>query len=132
MGVDAMIYVADGDLTPEMAEAVSDARPDYTASGGVYRHEDSDGRSWLVFNTWQRYYGSGYERGDWPTIRAQIDYMRATFQRPVYYHGDSDWYGEHEPLTADDVFRLDLLWRQVGAAYGERMRAALEQMRGQR
>lgn len=39
---------------------------------------------------WTRYYGKGYERGDWPTIRATAEYLEAAFpQGEVWYGGDS-------------------------------------------
>ncbi len=129
MGVDALIYVADGDLSPEMAALVRDPRPTYGEDDSeyVYRYTD-DGRTWLALNTWQRFYGERYERGDWPTIRRQIDYMRETFRRPVYYHGDFYWYGEcPDPITHTELVELDAMWERVG---NEPYRAAFRNLGG--
>lgn len=111
-----MIYVAEEPLPPTLAELVRDPRPAYGEDDSVYVYRYTrDGRSWLVLNTWQRFYGPGYERGDWPTIRRQIDYMRETFDRPVFYHGDHYWFGEVvEPITDAELRDLDVLWRTVG------------------
>ena len=116
MGVYALIYVAEQPLPTALAGLVRDPRPAYGVDDSeyVYRYT-SGGPSWLVLNTWQRFYGPVYQRGDWPTIRRQIDYMRETFDRPVFYHGDYFWYGEVvEPVTDAELAALDAMWEAVG------------------
>ena len=69
-----------------------------------------------------RYYGHGYERGNWPKIYGGIRAMQAAFSgRPVFYGGDVSEYGQectHEFLES--------LWRHwmgpLGDAYRDRSR----------
>ena len=73
--------------------------------------ETQPGEQLLVVDTLTRYYGKGYSRGPWPTIRKVIEYLVRRFpDGEVFYGSDSDtativtdefladtdaWWGEH-------------------------------------
>src|SRR4051812_12064655 len=98
MGVDVNLYV-EGDLP---AEGLADAEALLHRSGIAWRDKD-DARPVLrvpeylpprvELHTDSRYYGPGYERGDWPAIYGAIRLMQAAFPgRPVHYGGDTSDY----------------------------------------
>lgn len=96
MGIDVNLYV-EADVSPERlnaAEEVLRARstiPD-ARNGRALVVEDDDWlpRPRVSLYTLSRYYGPGYERGDWPSIYGAIRLMQALFpEAKVYYGGDS-------------------------------------------
>jgi hypothetical protein len=94
MGLDVNLY-AEGDYTTEELQAADayllarSTLPDPAYNDGHAIVRDSDtGRVELY--TLARYYGPGYERGDWPTIYGAIRLMQTAFPRcRVYYGSDS-------------------------------------------
>lgn len=58
-----------------------------------FGHKDKDHVEELIsVNTWARYYGPGYERGDFPFIIMLCEYLAAVFPNgDVYYGGDSGY-----------------------------------------
>lgn len=98
MGVDVNLYVT-GDVTDDEVARVNalllDRCPqfvdDWTGEGVVFGPADAyDEPRWQV-STMSRYYGKGYERGDWPKICGAIMLLRLALPgRDVHYGGDSD------------------------------------------
>lgn len=111
MGIDVNLYVegeiADGEL--EAAETFMQKRVSRLG------WDDQDDPNLLVrneceprveFQTYSRYYGTGYPRGYWPFIYAAIVAMRAAFpERKVFYGGDVSDTG----MEATDEY-LATLW----------------------
>ena len=111
MGLDAMVY-AKGRLTDQLHDLLTERFPqseweEYTTPADWGKGE---GRTWVVWRSYVRYYGPGYERGHWPTVATAIETVRAVFGH-VYYHSDSTWYGEVEPHTVADTEALWQHWR---------------------
>lgn len=68
----------------------------------------------LSVNTWQRWYGPGYERGDWPSLSMAIRWLLINVGPDVYYYSD---YAERRPentITFSDLAELDGHWAHVG------------------
>ena len=99
MGVDATLY-AQGDVSDAELDAANKYLSERLrgAPGGGYgnglwlgRSED-DFPDRIEFDTLGRYYGPGYERGDWPTIYGYIVTLRAALPScTVHYGPDSEW-----------------------------------------
>jgi hypothetical protein len=115
MGIDARVYVKDGDLTPEMEAKIVEYDFQLTLDGEVfvYRNENEYG-SWLSCSTMSRLFTFNYPRGYWPYIKSDILMMRDVFKRPVYYHGDYWLCGEVEtkPISDEDIQELDAFWAE--------------------
>jgi hypothetical protein len=80
--------------------------------------------------TLSRYYGTGYERGDWPDIYAAIRAMQGVFSdRPVFYGGDVSEYGmECTPEFLEEHWTH---WQSAeGFGYRDRIRAWNEEHKG--
>lgn len=97
MGIDVNLY-AECDPSREQLAAAEDfftSRTNfgYRGEGGNVLAVDDD--EWfehprVVVGTMARYYGPGYERGDWPSIYGAIRVLQAAFpEAKVYYGGDS-------------------------------------------
>lgn len=138
MGVDALLYVKD--LHPETdigdrhllkaAEILWEARklpfvtqfPDRTGNqepifqNGSYWGESDD--SMYGPTSLCRYYGPGYERGDWPEIYAAIRMMKKSFPgKKVYYHGDNHDFHPRYECTPE---YLDAIWdHYLGSHYND-------------
>ena len=137
MGIDVLLYA---EVTPTPAELES-ARDmfrrspiadDYTHDGRVMWQclEFEDASEWskerVVANVTTRFYGPGYERGDWPSICGAIALLSAAFPgAKVYYGGDGD-------LNAPEFTESEAseLWAHYlgsdGDAYRARSRATDE------
>lgn len=64
--------------------------------GKVFKTQDGPtivaepGEQFIEAHLWSRYYGPRYERGDWPTIKAVIEFLRRHVpDGAVWYGGDS-------------------------------------------
>lgn len=101
MGVDVNLY-AEGEVTDEQlatAETYLNARgyhgwtSDPNVNGPVLRREhafDDEEGPRVEFRTLWRFYGPGYERGDWPRIYGAIIALRSALPHcRVFYGGDS-------------------------------------------
>lgn len=99
MGVDVNLYVeiAPTDAELAAADAFFVAR---SRIGDAWQENDDkilyrDVEEWfesprVAVSTLARYYGPGYERGDWPTIYGAIRVLQAAFRgAKVFYGGDS-------------------------------------------
>lgn len=98
MGIDVNLYA---ECEPSLerlnaAEAYLTARSDIgDAWGGDTQILVIDDAEWLdrprvAVQTLARYYGPGYERGDWPRIYGAIRILQAAFpEARVFYGGDS-------------------------------------------
>lgn len=90
MGLDVTLFV-EGDVTDEQIEAAEKLFAERslldTWGDSVYiqRSDYHPGR--VERKTLHRYYGPGYERGDWPMIYADILLMRAAFPGMTVYYG---------------------------------------------
>jgi len=102
MGVDVLLY-AETIPTAQELEAARDLfrrsaiSDDYESDGRVRWHclEFEDETEWsrprVIANVTTRYYGKGYERGDWPSIYGAIRLLQAAFPTArVFYGGDTD------------------------------------------
>ena len=68
-------------------------------------------------NSFMRYYGVGYERGDWPVISALVRYVIKAVGDggDVYYFGDSHGgINGLEPTTLASLDEIDDHWVKVG------------------
>lgn len=112
MGVDVNLF-AEGDFTnDEIADAEQIAQRLEIAwlhRGAVLIHSPADKEHPLPrveFSTASRYYGPGYERGNWPAIYAAIRLMRTAFPgRVIRYGADHD----SLPPAATSEY-LDRIW----------------------
>ena len=80
---------------------------DYTVS------DDTEGEipRYELITPW-RYYGPGYERGPWPTIRAVMVWLMRNTNGTVLYGSDADDTQTHFGLYELD--KMDAHWARVG------------------
>lgn len=92
MGIDALLYV-EGEYPPERIEfANAEFRKRFGDDAECIEPRYDGGYEWVTLD---RYYGPGYERGDWPRIYSAIMLMQRCFpEATVFYGGDSSDYGE--------------------------------------
>lgn len=81
------------------------------------RDEWAAGGQVVALRTLQRFYGAGYERGHWPTIREMGDFLAVVFGETgeVRYGGDcgdTDW--EALQPWADARAECEPLWEEFG------------------
>lgn len=103
MGMDVNLY-AEADPSPERLNAAEEFFRARSALGDPWDHEPNVLRAvdfeWLArprveVQTLDRYYGKGYERGDWPRIYGGIRVLQAAFpEARVFYGSDSSDDGE--------------------------------------
>ena len=96
MGIDAQFAVeCDPALDASIKAALGDDGHGYPA----LRRWGIDGNMRLLsISTLDRYYGPGYERGDWPTIAGTIATLRQF--GPTWYYSDVDKGPEDRPQPA--------------------------------
>lgn len=85
--------------------------------GGAWRYPELVRRGdEVALSTVHRYYGEGYERGDWPDIRRMGDWLAVAFGElgELRYGGDVD--PEYESLEpwASARATIESHWRRVG------------------
>ena len=102
MGIDILLYAETVPTARELEAARalfrrSRAADDYEHDGEIHwqclEFEGETGwtRPRVVANITPRFYGEGYERGDWPAIYGAIRLLQAAFpQARVFYGGDTD------------------------------------------
>jgi hypothetical protein len=127
MGVDVLLYVEGN----PPADVVERAEAYFVARSRVAdRYEPESGNGWLalvheppcdwhsgrvIANITCRYYGPGYERGDWPGIYGAIRLMQHLFpESRVYYGGDTDDSG----IEVTDEY-LDEIWHHWLGPHGD-------------
>jgi hypothetical protein len=126
MGVDAIIYV-EGVAMPEQLSRANEMMLEICPEDWWTRPAHDGGPpvipvavdKWeeerISVNTLYRYYGPGYERGNWSHLYTMIRIMGAVFERPVFYGGDTSDYGEE--CTPE---MLEELWQwQLGPHYND-------------
>ena len=128
MGLDAQIYV-EVDEKPD-DETWKELNRFIDLRVGIAAEWDAEVLSYLpkvgehgpriILNTLSRYYGPGYERGDWPLLFGAITVMQRVFSsHQVFYGSDSSDAGE-----ACEPEMLVNLWNHFlsadGAKYRER------------
>lgn len=80
-------YAKYGDDVSKFAQAADDAQV-WTQDGPPVISEP--GEQFIRVRLWSRYYGEGYERGDWPTIRAAAEFLEQAIEgAEIWYGGDS-------------------------------------------
>jgi hypothetical protein len=69
-----------------------------------------------IIDSLDRYYGPGYERGQWPRIRAMGDWLAVRFGETaeVRYGGDSAYEWDHLTPWPEARAECEASWRQVG------------------
>lgn len=79
----------DGDIDwMGLPDDISDDRQVYTQDGPAIVAEP--GEQLIRVHMWSRYYGPGYERGDWPFIRGVAEFLEVAIPgAEVWYGGDS-------------------------------------------
>lgn len=114
MGVDVVLY-AEGDISDEEVEAARAFIVERVPPSGYDELERSKHPSNRV--TWwngDRYYGVGYERGDWPSIYGRIMLMRAAFPNATIFYGNDC--SDEVPEATDDA--LSGLWEHFLGPHG--------------
>ena len=93
-------------------------RPDLI--GKIVRFQDgdpiigSDDEQFINVQLFGRYYGAGYERGDWPSIYATIEWLRINIpQGSIWYGGDSSGICMQE-MTRQETDDLMRYWAKNG------------------
>lgn len=107
--------------------AIPDNDPFADRFGGVPPWQEER----IEWQTLSRYYGPGYERGDWPYIHNAVVCLRAALpQCTVYYGGDTTDFG----IEATDELLAEY-WAHwlgpEGRAYFDRMRQAASPLTGE-
>lgn len=109
MGLDVTLFI-EGDASDEQIEKADELfaeRGQLEPWGGVYFERLNYRPRRVQHSTLMRYYGPGYERGNWPAIHADILLMRAAFPGMKVYYGH-DCQDEYEEAT-DEV--LADIWK---------------------
>jgi len=103
-------------MQPIPAEEVEDYGLEPQHAGKVVWAQDGDpivaedDEQFIRVNLYGSYYGPGYERGDWPKLRACIFWLSARIpQGRVWYGGDSGGCCV-EPADATFLAKLDMHW----------------------
>ena len=127
MGIDILLYAETVPTAQELETARALFRrsriaDDYEHDGEIRWQclEFEDETEWtsrrVVANVTPRFYGEGYERGDWPSIYGAIRLLQAAFpQARVFYGGDTD---DRAPEVTPQ--RLADLWEHYLGADGNR------------
>ena len=131
MGIDVLMY-AETNPTAQELEAARDLfrrsaiADDYSVDGELkwscleFEDEDETEQSSMrvVANVTCRYWGPGYERGDWPSIYGAIRLLQTAFPTArVFYGGDSD--DAAEEVTED---LLQEMWEHFMGPNGNNSR----------
>ena len=116
MGIDVRLYAenvnkVDQEYLDRINAELTDKYINPRDEKDVWEIFEFEGRrnSQIVFKTMQRYYGIGYERGDWIKLSGLINILRQISGGKVYYYGDN----QDEPIyefTRDDQDKLDKHW----------------------
>jgi hypothetical protein len=113
MGVDVMLF-ARGLVTDEQLAAANEfvhprcslSDPDRT----TLTREGGDPEL-IIFDTLDRYYGPGYERGWWPSIYNDIVVTREALPMcTIHYGSDSLSYDDIPPVTEEFLSNLWRYW----------------------
>lgn len=134
MGVDVNLYAV-VEATDEQIEAARDL---LVARSGIADEYESDGKvRWRAVERWEhvtdqdvteprvranvtsRYYGPGYERGDWPAIYGAIRLMQAAFPSATVYYGGDSW--DDAPECSEE--HLAEIWAHFLGPEGDNYRA---------
>lgn len=136
VGIDCEIYV-EGEVTEE-GLSVAEAYMMKRVPSFKWRDDENDvllsvheyPEPRVVVNTLARYYGEGYERGDWPEIYAAIRAMQGAFpERTVFYMGDVSTYGTE--CTPEFLEEHWIHWQSPkGFGYRDRVDQFNEENRG--
>jgi hypothetical protein len=72
------------------------------------------GEQFIRVHLYTRYYGEGYERGDWPLIKGTAEFLEGHISNArIWYGGDSSGLLA-EPLDYEARLRLDAHWISTG------------------
>lgn len=115
MGVDAVIYAA-GDLTPAEHRFMLDVRADHDP-----RDFQPHTRYYLIqadeFIV-DRWYGPGYERGNWPAIYTAIRKFQAAYPKAKIYYTDDHAGPDFPPYECTPEY-LERLWQHYLGPNGD-------------
>lgn len=115
MGIDVVMFsLVDSEPTDEQMQELLDRVMDVLRLdeiGEEFKYE-AEGSWWcddphVYWDTWMRFYGPGYERGDWPVIACVAAAMRAVFGN-VFYGGDHQ--GAIPSLNGDKWLEMWRYW----------------------
>lgn len=129
-------YQTDYSGAPEYYEGVLRALNDVEDSRHVWTQDGPDiigdpGEQFIRVHLWTRYYGPGYERGDWSIIRATAEFLEAAIPGcEVWYGGDSSGVCA-APLGEAERATMTAYWLSKGhenyrAAFGSFRRSVSE------
>ena len=94
-----------------------DSRPDESWREYPYlKVEEEDGEWYVALRTLARYWGPGYERGDWPTIYGFWRAFETFWPGKVHYHGDTYYPGEVAPFSAQAA---EAYWEHWSGPHGD-------------
>ena len=100
-------------IKPQSAE---DRWRDSTYDGKICWHQDGltlvaeEGEQFVRVHLWSRYYGEGYERGNWMLLRTVVEWLKRRWpDGAVWYGGDSGGVCAEE-LTSARLEKLDRLY----------------------
>jgi hypothetical protein len=121
MGIDVMLY-AEGHVTDaRLAEASAyllarcSLVDTFDGKWPVLSRINSYDLPRAELSTLSRYYGCGYERGDWPSIYGAIRLMQAALPEcRIFYGGDSSEVG----IECDEEF-LSEIWEHFLGPHGD-------------
>jgi hypothetical protein len=131
MGIDVTIYAEGISVTDEKLQAAKE----YIAERSYCKVEDIHlGKYGSSLRLWtgDRYYGEGYERGNWPRIYSLILIMRHLFpSAKIHYLNDAadleelQGFGWHKDATTDEELSVIWAWwlSAEGQNYGRNIRA---------
>jgi hypothetical protein len=130
MGIDIEVAVKGDTTWQEVAQAnylleqAAEADNDY-----YFEKYRLRGKTASLSST-MRYYGPGYERGDWPAIAHLLREGRRVFPGRTILYGDDagDWWDEASYTEVDDEFlaSMDAYWAANGnTPYDEQKKAVL-------
>ena len=116
MGVDAELYAenknkVDQDYIDRVNAELTDKYIDPQDKSNVWEIFILEGHTndQISFKTMQRYYGIGYERGNWIRLSGLINILRQMSGGKVYYYGDNQDEA-HSEFTREDQDKVDKHW----------------------
>lgn len=128
MGVDVRLFGENKrNLTQKQLDEVNDVllqayeAKDFEKFVLVEKEFDQEGiqetrkEIWIEFNTSMRYYGKGYERGNWSYLTGIINIMRALSGGRIYYFSDHFHLQEmlDFPFTIENQQEIDRYFVEV-------------------
>ena len=118
MGIDSILRFKEtkndesiNDLAYRLAKQIGhDAFYEHPCISTSYDYEES---GWYNVRLWSKYYGPGYERGNWPTLRGMLIFLDANTVGAEYGPDTS----EFTRPVGEVIIENDAHWLEVGYPY---------------